>query len=82
MSNINLNFGMFIWNCKCGYFINYKSFEINHFKKYLEYAIKPNIDTQSFNYAFCCKKCGKVEYLKFLITRDKNYFIVRNGGKL
>lgn len=82
MDKINLNFGMFIWTCKCGHFINYKSFEINDFRKYLEYAIKLNINTQYFNYAFYCKKCGKVECLRFFITRDKNCFIVRNGGKL
>ena len=82
MSKIILNFGMFVWSCRCGNFINYKSFEVENLKRYLEYAINPGIKRQFINYAFRCKKCGKIECLKLDVVKDEQYFVVKNGGRL
>lgn len=82
MDKIKLNFGMFSWNCKCGNFINYKSYEIKALREYLEYAINPNIENQFFNYAFRCKRCGNVVCLRFDVVKEKEYFVIKNGGKL
>lgn len=73
---MNFNFCLFHFLCSCGnWLINFETM-----KKFLNYAVNPEKDIQSFNYSFLCKKCNRIICLKIVTRRVKEEIFVENGG--
>lgn len=75
MDDYKLNFLLCTYMCTCGYY----RFSWDFARKSIDYAIQNNLS--SIPIAFCCKRCGKMIALEFIISKnkyDENEYFIKN----